>query len=474
MPGWIDYLFTIIDIISYKNQEGFLVGGALRDIILERVSRDVDIVISERAAEIARYFADKIDASFVVLDKEREIYRVVKGNLVFDFAMMVGNDIHKDLSKRDFTINSMALPLDIPWKRISIDCNRDGFNDGFDEVINRYLIDPFKGIRDLRARKIRVNRNNVFIKDPLRLWRAVRFSGELNFSIENQTINIMKRDSLLADRPAPERIREELMKIFTLRKTVDILRNMEEEFRFLSCIIPEINEMKKAGQNKYHQENAWEHSLLVLDRVEELIHDKKYSKLVEEKEEVLLKLAALLHDIGKVKTKSIKNGEVHYYGHELKGAEMLGLILKNLKFKRSEISFIRGLVKYHMRPMNLYTAEKLTEKGKYRFFQQADVLVPLVLIHSLADKTAAMKVNERSAEITEYQDFVDKLLSLYKIYKKRTENLFISGKDIIDILKLEEGPYIGQLLDKISLAQGRGEIKSRDEAIAFLKKYIIK
>lgn len=453
---WIEYLVFINDIINKKSLEAFLVGGALRDIILDRSIRDIDIVINERAAETARYFADKIGAAFVVLDKEREFYRVVKKNLYFDFAVMVGGDILEDLNKRDFTINAMALPM--------------GTKGAFDKVINSYLIDPSNGLRDLNEKKIRINNEHVFLKDPLRLWRAVRLSGELNFIIEEKTADIMKRDKSLAAKPAPERIREELIKIMKLKKTVDIVKYMEREFGLLSSIIPEIKEMKTNGQNKYHQESSWEHSLQVLDEIEEILSIKKYREFVEEKEEPLLKLTALLHDIGKIKTKSINNGEVHYYGHELKGAEMLGRILKNLKFSRDEISFIRRLVQYHMRPMYLYKADKLTEKGKYRFFKQAGSLIPLILIHSLADKVAAMKGNGRNDEISGYHCFIDNMLKIYKIYKIRIDTLYLNGNDIIDILELEEGPYIGELMDKLSVAQGSGKINSRDEAIAFLKK----
>jgi poly(A) polymerase len=470
LSGFSDCITTINNIISEKAKEAFLVGGVIRDIILEREFRDADIVISGRAAETARYFAEQIEGSFVVLDEDRDIYRVVKDNLLFDFAMMAGNDILEDLGRRDFTINSMALPLGAAWKGIYKKCSREGFSLDIKGRINRYLLDPFGGFKDIKARKIRANKNNVFIEDPLRLWRAVRLSEELSFSIDDYTAELMKRDRFLACRPAPERIRDELMKIFELKKTAGVIKNMEEEFGLLSCIIPEIEEMKKSGQNKYHQESAWEHSLQVLDELEKLMDNKRYSKLLDEKSKVLLKISALLHDIGKIETRSIRDGEIHYYGHDIKGAEMLGLILKKLRFKRSEISFIRKLVKYHMRPMNLYIAERLTEKGKYRFFQQAGIMVPFVLIHSLADKTAAMKANERLAEIAGYQDFIGHLFELYEIYRKRIKHILLSGKDIMDLLKIEEGPYIGQLLEKLTIAQGRGEIRSREEAIAFLKK----
>lgn len=474
MQDWIYYLRIIGDIVIEKKVEAFLVGGVLRDLFLGRELKDVDIVISKRVVEVARYFADEIDASFVILDQNRDIYRVVKGDLFFDFARMAGESIEQDLGRRDFTINATAFSLIIKDKSNSSNLS-DFLEDMADSMdfkeSNLYnnLIDPFNGIDDLRSRIIRVTREDVFLKDPLRLWRAFRFMAQLDFKLEQRTVVLMKNCNHLAAAAAKERIREEFVKILKTENTAEIISYMEKEFEFLSTLIPDLAEMKLTGENQHHQEDAWTHSLLVLKILEELISENDCNKIIDGDKKYLLKLSALLHDIGKIVTKSRKGERVHYYGHEQAGSEMAAVILKMLKYSSKEVVFVKKIIRYHMRPMLLYIAENLTDKGKYRFFKQIGSLTPLVLIHSMADKIAAMKLNKHEDEIRDYQKYIRDMLDMYYKYKSKTNDLFLSGKDIRNLLDIGEGPQIGKLLDSLTEAQAGGQVKNREEAVDFLK-----
>lgn len=479
----IFYFRIIEDIIIEKNLEAFLVGGAIRDNFLGRKIRDIDIVLNKRVAEAARCFADKITGSFIILDEGRGIYRVIKNDIVFDFVQMIGANIEEDLWQRDFTINAIALPI-YPLKNLkgkslqlrpiyyffSLERDLSSCRSTENQEFYKYLIDPYEGINDIYNRKIRVTHSEVFKKDPLRLWRAIRFSVQLDFRIEEKTFKIMKGNKELAIEPASERIREELIKILECDNVSEAFKYMEEKFSFISVIIPEIKKLKETGENKYHQENAWIHSLHVLKALEEILGVSRYRELVDEIDVPILKLTALLHDIGKIKTRSIKDGNIHYYGHEYKGAGMIVSILKKLKFSKKEIFFVKKIITYHMRPLLLYTAENLTDKGKYRFFYQAGILTPAILLHSLADKTAVMRDNYRQDKIPYYCSFIDKMVKLYKDYKNKTDSLYLSGGEIMDLLDLEEGPYIGQLLDKLTTAQGKGQVNNREEAVSFINK----
>ncbi|MFW6022175.1 MAG: CCA tRNA nucleotidyltransferase [Halanaerobiaceae bacterium] len=475
MQNYWCYLSEFLKIVTQEDIEAYLVGGFIRDLYIKKNVKDIDIVLKERVAEIARYFADINNGYFVILDDNRSIYRVIIKNISFDFVKMIGSSIEEDLSRRDFTINAIALSL-------NGDMDNEVIN--FLQSINEMplkdirksglLIDPYSGLGDLKNKKISIIKSNVFKEDPLRLWRAIRLKRHLSFDISIETIKTMKEDRNLAAEPAVERIREELVKIFSGDKVSSIVEYMEDCFSLLSKLIPDIIEMKKIGENQYHQEDAWSHCVLVLKMLEKYLSNEKYYKLLDEENIYLLKISALLHDIGKIKTRIIKNKKVHYYGHEYKGSEMLASTLKKLKFSNFEISYIRKVIRYHMRPMMLYIADNLTDKGRFRFFKQVGTMTPAVLIHSLADKTAGMLVNQRHEEIAVYQKFINNLLELYGEYRDRTASLYLNGREIIKELSIQEGPYIGKLLDKLTEAQAEEEVRNKEEAVKYLKNIIQK
>lgn len=473
MSDCLNYLIIMQDIIHDKKIVAFLVGGLLRDLYLGREFKDVDIVVNERVAEVARYFADKIDASFVILDLKRDIYRVIKDSISFDFAPMIGGSIENDLKRRDFTINAIACPFvydgETPYNLSDYLLGKNDNTDYKTVNIIDYIIDPYNGIEDLKNRRIDIIKENVFLEDPLRLWRAIRFKSQLGFKFSQNTINIMKESSHLAALPAAERIRDEFVKILKTAKVAEVIKYMEDEFKLLSTLIPDIEEMKETGENQHHQEDVWTHCLLVLQTLEELLSDNSYDEHIDKNKLYLLKLSALLHDIGKIAIKSKRGDKLHYYGHEKASAEMLTSILRGLKFSREELSFVKNIVRHHMRPMLLYIAENLTDKGKYRFFKQLGSLTPVVLIHSLADKMAAMKINQRVDEIEIYKIFIGDMLKRYYNYSNKTENLLISGKEIKESFNITEGPQIGKLLDRLTEAQARGQVKNKEEAFDFLK-----
>ncbi|MFW5981838.1 MAG: HD domain-containing protein [Halanaerobiaceae bacterium] len=458
------YLQDLNKIAQDRSSDLFIVGGVLRDLYLGRKIKDIDIVLNKRVEEIARFFADKNEGSIFSLDEDREIYRVVISGFIFDFARLAGENIIEDLKGRDFTINALACPIG----NLNYITEKD-----FEFIsIEKKLIDPLNSLNDLSKGIIRITNKGVFKADPLRMWRALRLKAQLSYEFSPETIKQIKRDKHLAVNSAAERVKAELIQLFAAENISGFIKYIEEEFELFSILIPEISEMKKTGENQHHQENAWEHCLQVLSMLEDILKEEEYRKLVAEKEIPLIKLTALLHDIGKIASRTVKNDKVHYYGHEQKGAEILIPILKKLKFSRKEIGFITTLVRNHMRPMLLYIADNLTNKGRFRFFNKVSNLTPLVLLHSLADKLAAMKVNQREEEMEIYREFINDLLDLYEKYKSNTATLYLSGEEIIEYFSLEEGPLVGKALEKLREAQGSGKVKDKESAITYLNNYI--
>ncbi|WP_027340378.1 CCA tRNA nucleotidyltransferase [Halonatronum saccharophilum] len=455
----MDYLNFVVEIIEEYNSKGYLVGGVVRDYLLQRDVEDIDIGLKAKVGKIARNFADRIKGSFIILDKKREIYRVVKAELVYDFTLIKGDSIREDLRARDFTINSMALELS------------DVLDIEGDSLKNK-VIDPYGGIDDLEKRLIRATQERVFAEDPLRLFRAVRFKAALNFNIDKGTEELMKKFNKGIDDIAKERIKEELLKILSCDGADQHLAYLEEKLGLLSQLVPGVERFKETGQCRYHREDLWEHSIYGVKKVEELLEEEFWRNKVDDKRISLLKLGVLLHDIGKLSTEREIDGEVHFYGHDKAGANYLGPILKRLRFSREEISYIKALVRYHMRPLALYYAHNLTNKGRYRFFNAGGDWVLDICLVAAADAMSSRELNDRKDELPGAMEFLKDLIRRDQKVKTKTEDLLLSGRDIIDIFGIKEGPTIGKLLNELREKQALEEIKDRQEAIEYLRDFL--
>lgn len=448
-------LSCLINILNQYNVKGYLVGGVIRDYLLARKIEDVDVVVDDKVEVVAREFADSINGSFVVLDKKRDTYRVVTDKLNYDFALIIGNSIQEDLLRRDFTINALASNID------NIDLNKST------DIITE-IIDPIGGKNDLKKKIIRVVNRKTFKEDPLRLLRGIRFRAELDFTLDSKTENLLGKYSQLITEVASERIRDELIRIVAADNVADNLNYLEEQGLLLSNLIPEIEKMKKIGECRYHNEDVWTHSLYTVEQLEELLTDDFWSKQAVDDKIPILKLAALFHDIGKLWTEEVIDGEVHFYDHHKEGANRIEPILRQLAFSRREIKYIKRLIRYHMRPLALYYADNLTQQGKYRFFRAAEGAVSDVCLLAAADTLATKLWNDRKEEIADNLNFIKELIADTEKMEARTSQSLLTGHDVMELLNLEEGPQIGRILDKIKAAQAQGEINNRNEAIEYL------
>ncbi|MFZ6007893.1 MAG: hypothetical protein ACOYU2_09620, partial [Nitrospirota bacterium] len=215
--------------IDFAEKEGiatdsFIVGGAVRDILLGKELKDIDIAVKGDAINIAKRFAQEINGSFVLLDKEFGIARIVKNSQFIDISIMRGDSIHSDLSERDITINAMAIPL-------------ASFQPSAFSL--QHLIDPHNGKDNLFNRIIRMVSEENLIKDPLRILRIYRFAAALNFSIEEDTLSAAERLAPLITSVAVERIAEELRHIVRLDDSYETMKALIDN-RILANIFPEV------------------------------------------------------------------------------------------------------------------------------------------------------------------------------------------------------------------------------------------
>lgn len=467
--------------LQARSVEAYLVGGCVRDWLLGRSSHDVDFAVAGDAVELARQVADRMGGAFVLLDQERGTGRaVISGEdgqrLFIDFARLQGDDVITDLSQRDFTVNAMAVAV----------------------ADTESIIDPYDSQRDLQLGLVRAVSETAFLDDPLRTLRAVRLAAEIEASIEQRTEELLHCAVHLLANVSAERVRDELAKILALPGAAQNLRYLDE-LGLLTVIIPELETLKGVKQSEPHYLDVFEHSLETVRRLEEVVgavevqegeselsliplllspfspqlSDHLFQSTSGDRSRLtLLKLVALLHDLGKPVTKSVDDeGGIHFYGHEGGGAGVVGAVLRRLRFSGSEVALAQTIVANHMRPPLLAREEVVTRRAVYRFFRDTgDAGVDTLLLY-LADHLATWGPDLRPARWRRRVEFVASMLTDY--YERYQVVIsppkLISGHDLMGEFGLEEGPRIGELLEAVREAQAAGEVKTREEALALVK-----
>jgi poly(A) polymerase len=414
----------------------YVVGGTVRDIILGLGPADYDFAVSGSGISFARSFSRKINAAFVLLSKPDDEARVVKDDIIYDFIGIGKQNIMADLKRRDFTINSMAMNCD---------------------TLEFY--DPFDGLKDLEKKILRLTTSKSLQEDPLRVLRGFRLSLELRFSLYKEFFKYAAQVNL--KKTAAERIGIELLRIMAAGDSFESVLRMNTLGLFLKML----PEAKKIIEDDY----LWTHSLGTYEAVESLM-GKKFFKDFEPEFSVyfaqsgripLVKLAALFHDIAKPDTMLVKNGEVHFYGHDTKGSRIVrNLCCKRLKMSRSDASTVSKLVKEHMRLHLLATNSELTDRAIRRFFRDLGEDWLGAMMIAWADGYA-------TAGWTKHLEQVFKrMISLKRAddAKPKVERL-VNGHDLI-ALGLEPGPKFKLILQELLDLQLEEKITSKDEGLA--------
>ncbi len=462
----------------------YLVGGALRDSWLKRPVMDFDFVVPGQIQPAVRRLAQRLSAHYVVLDEEWEVIRLIwqppgggPKPINLDFTPMRGNNIQEDLWQRDFTCNAMAFAID------------KGSGQGPLE-----WADPTGGIQDMGQGIVRMVHPDRLCEDPLRLLRAFRMACSLQFEIEPSTFKIIQTESERVLSAAPERIRDEIFKMFTYSHSYPYLQKMDDS-GLLTVIFPELKNLKGLKQGGFHHLDAWGHTLETYRILEQgfsigfiqpaawqEFQDEWQKELIRQTDDFqyLIKIAALLHDIGKPATYSIDTEDkVHFYGHARLGAELAGDILNRLRTSRNEQEKVKKWVQYHMGPIHLQQSmEKgsLTEKAKIRFLRRLGHETLAMLLLSWADNQASTGLLLTENKRKDLYLILDSLFNLY--WNKDAASLhtqpYVTGRDIMEELGLPAGPLIGRLLRLLEEARIQDQIRSRSEALSLAKSLLEK
>ena len=508
-------------LLASQGRQGYIVGGFIRDWLLGRKTNDIDIAVPGAAITIAHEVAREIGGKFVPLDEVNDLARVVmfEGERQnqkfrgtewhFDFSTF-SQDIESDMARRDFTINAIALELShfVTASTATNMISRELASLFAEKQLHQKLIDPFSGEEDLRNKIVRGVSEQIFEADAARLLRAVRLAAELDFTIEPETESLIRRYAQSITEVSGERVREELLRLLALPRAACHLRYLDE-LGLLLALIPELAESKGVEQPTVHFWDVFEHSLQTVATIEFLLRESDWehgnedmlatapwSEIIDRhlsqevssgsSHKVLLKLAGLFHDIAKPMTKTIDDtGRARFLGHNKEGAAMTANILERLRFSNREIRVVESLVYHHLRPVQMATTgvhknsegfcgqndELPTQRAIYRYFRDTGEVGIDILFLALADYLASRGPLASREEWERHCQLINYIMAGHdKQQAKILPVKLVDGHDIMNAFGLAPGPLIGKLLARVREAHASGELSTKKEALALVRK----
>ena len=415
--------------------EAYLVGGCVRDLILGNEPKDWDVTTNAKPEEIQKVFSSFVPLSGTTADKPATVYENTFGTVgiktgsedpklkiveVTTFRLegkytdkrhpdevKFAKTVEEDLSRRDFTVNAMAMQCDEEAE----------------------LVDPFGGQKDLKAKIVRTvgDPEERFSEDALRLMRAVRFAVELDFEIEKKTREAIVKHAGFLEMIAKERIRDEFAKILMsprAAKGIVLLEDLE----LLKFVLPELCEGIGVEQNLHHIYTVFEHNVRALE----------YSAAQGYSLEV--RMASLLHDVGKPKVKYGEGTRSTFHGHEVVGAKMAVRALERLRFSKEFIETVAHLVRYHM---FYYNVDEVTAAGVRRFLARVGPeTVPDLIKLREADRIGSGTPKAVPYKLRHFLFMIEKV----KSDPVSPKMLKVTGEGVMKVLNIPPGPKVGQIL----------------------------
>jgi len=456
------WLSDIIDNVSQL----YLVGGTVRDLIINRSQNDIDLICFN-AKKTAQIIAHKRGAALVYLDnKINDCFRIVNRKNPLDYIDITeikNNSITCDLQDRDFTINAMALKI-----------NKD---------YTFELVDNCSGVNDIKNKLIKNVSNESFKSDPLRILRAIRFQSQLGYKIElNTEKNLIENLNLLKN-VASERILYELKIILSNNNSYFYIKKMDQ-LKILEIIFPEIIDMKQCSQNWFHDKNVWNHCLETYKFLEEILNNiNDYFPIVKtqineylnkENKIQILKLAALFHDIGKPKTFNMieDTGRITFHNHPIAGKMIIEDLAIRLRLSNSDYDYLSILVSEHLHTLEL-SQKKVRKSTLMKWIRNYKDRIISLLILGIADKKATSGPMSCNDEKEKFIKWATNILTEYfnTIKEKINQKDLITGNDLIK-MNLKPGPEFGIILNKIREARDDKIISSREEALLMVENLV--
>ena len=410
---------NILNDLNKSGYEGYLVGGCIRDILMNKEPKDWDITTNARPEEIQEVFPDSFyenNFGTVGVKTDLGVVEITPYRLEGSYSdgrrpdtVEYTDNIELDLGRRDFTINSIAY-----------------------NPINEIIIDLFKGQEDIKNKIIRCvgNPDIRFSEDGLRIMRMIRFSAQLDFSIDTETLTSAMKKRHILDNIAKERIREELCKILMSKDAIKAFIYMNK-IDILQYITIHLKESVNVKQNGCHAYDVFEHLIRSL----QCAIDKNYP--------LEIRLAALFHDIGKPSTRvfSKEKNDFTFYNHEVVGTKITKSILKDLKFSHETIEKVVKLVRWHM---FFSDTEQITHSAVRRMISNVgrDNIWDLINLR-ICDRVGTGRPKEDPYRLRKYMSIIEEVMS----DPTDVSMLKINGNDLINKLHVKSGPKIGKILN---------------------------
>jgi poly(A) polymerase len=485
-------LARLDDFFRRRGVAAYVVGGFLRDALLGRDIRDVDLSIAGDPLALGPELADALGGHYFPLAEERRMARVLlaeppvrPGVTVYIDLQPLRGDVESDLRGRDFTIDAMAAPLDQAAAGTAA------------------IIDPMGGRDDLRRRLVRASGEEAFRADPLRPLRGARLAVELDFDADSDTAALIREHAERLAEAAVERQRDELMRVLATPRAGQGLRLLDN-LGLLERLLPELTDSRGVEQPKEHYWDVFDHSLETVGNLDVLMaeeepRDRRGRRLWRElwgqlawweeardyfREEVLperprsavLKLGGLLHDIAKPESKTFdETGRMRFFGHADMGAEKAGRVLRRLHFSAREVALVQTMVKAHLRPLQMGQPSPTgqgppSRRALYRYFRDCGGAALETLFLSMADHLATVGPRVSMSDWRQHVALVNYIVAKrFQEEEMTSPPKLLSGDELMAELNLSPGPLVGRLLETVREAQAAGEISTSEEALALAR-----
>ncbi|GHF69635.1 CCA tRNA nucleotidyltransferase [Streptomyces thermodiastaticus] len=447
----------VADDLARRFQEaGFslaLVGGSVRDALLGRLGNDLDFTTDARPEDVLKIMRPWADAvwevgiAFGTVGAQKQGYQIevtTYRSEAYDRTsrkpeVSYGDSIEDDLVRRDFTVNAMALAL--PEKK---------------------FIDPHRGLEDLAARVLRTpgTPEESFSDDPLRMMRAARFAAQLDFTVAPEVVAAMTEMAGRIEIVSAERIRDELNKLLLSarpRKGLTLLVDTGLADR----VLPELPALRLESDEHHRHKDVYDHTLIVLEQA---------IALEDNGPDLTLRLAALLHDIGKPRTRRFeKDGRVSFHHHEVVGAKMTKKRLTALKYPNEVIKDVSRLVELHLR-FHGYGTGEWTDSAVRRYVRDAGPL--LERLHKLTRSDCTTRNKRKAAALSRAYDSLEQRIAQLKEQEELDAiRPDLDGNQIMEILGIKPGPAVGRAYKHMLELRLEHGPMGHDEAVAALKKW---
>jgi poly(A) polymerase len=446
-------------------QEGWLVGGAVRDRALGRDTGDFDVAMTGSVAEVARGLGRAAGGFPFELSEAFGGWRVIAHDRTWqvDLLPLNGDTIEADLAQRDLTVNAVAAPL-----------RGEGY------------VDPLGGLEDLRRRRLRAVSDDAFTRDPLRALRLARLACELGFEVEPETLTLARASAPRLDSVAAERVFSELKRVICAPRALDGLELMDR-LGVTDAILPELSALRGVEQSRFHHLDVAEHTrsvlaeTIALEREPERLAGADAGRLREFMAVPLaneltrgqaLRLGALLHDIAKPQTRHVTpQGRVTFMGHDQAGARLSAEILGRLRAGERLREHVAALARHHLRLGFLVHDMPLDRRAVYDYLHVTEPVSVDVTVLSVADRLATRGDNADVA-IAKHLELARHLLREGLAWVADPPRPPLRGDELARELGIKPGPVVGSLLAELEAASFSGEVATREEAIARARRLI--